>query len=101
MPLGLARAAIAPHMPTGLPLGAYGYGVFVGTQTLGGRSVSVIQHGGTINGFATGFWRMPQDDRVVIVLDNGMSHAVPAMTAGLAELLYAGRNPRPRATSAP
>ncbi len=87
-----AAAMIAPHMQTGLPLGAYGYGVFVGTQTLGGRPVTVIQHGGTINGFTTGFWRMPDEDRVVIVLDNGMSHAVPALTAALAGLLYAGRS---------
>jgi CubicO group peptidase (beta-lactamase class C family) len=95
-----AAAMVAPRMPTGLPLGAYGYGVFVGTQTLGGRPVTVIQHGGTINGFTTGFWRMPEEDRVVIVLDNGMSHAVPAMTAALAELLYAGRGAPPRATTA-
>jgi CubicO group peptidase (beta-lactamase class C family) len=95
-----SAAMVAPRVPTGLPLGAYGYGVFVGTQTLGGRPVTVIQHGGTINGFATGFWRMPEDDRVVIVLDNGMSHAVPAITAALAELLYAGRSAPPRATTA-
>ena len=85
-----ASAWIAPHIETGLPLGAYGYGVFVGKQTLGGRPVTVIQHGGTINGFTAGFWRMPDDDRVVIVLDNSMSHEVPGLTAGLAGLLYAG-----------
>jgi CubicO group peptidase (beta-lactamase class C family) len=84
-----AAAMVAPHVPTGLPLGAYGYGVFVGTQSLGGRPATVIQHGGTINGFTTGFWRMPAEDRVIIVLDNGMSPKVPALTAGLAELLYA------------
>jgi hypothetical protein len=32
---------------------------------------------------------MPAEDRVVIVLDNGMSPKVPALTSGLAELLYA------------
>jgi CubicO group peptidase (beta-lactamase class C family) len=85
-----ASAMVAPHMGTGTPLGAYGYGVFVGTQTLGSHPVTVIQHGGTINGFATGFWRMPDDGRVVIVLDNGMSHAVPALTAAIADLLYGG-----------
>jgi CubicO group peptidase (beta-lactamase class C family) len=86
----LARAMVSPHMDTGMPLGAYGYGVFVGRQTLGGRAVTVIQHGGTINGFTTGFWRMPDEDRVVVVLDNTMSHDVPALTAALAAALYAG-----------
>ena len=85
-----AAEMIAPQIETGLPLGAYGFGVFVGQQTLGGRPVRVIQHGGTINGFTTGFWRMPDEDRVVIVLDNGMSHEVPGLTAALAGMLYAG-----------
>jgi CubicO group peptidase (beta-lactamase class C family) len=83
-----ARAMFTPHADTGLPLGGYGFGVFVGTQTLGGRPVRVIQHGGTINGFTTGFWRMPDDDRVVVVLDNTMSPKTPTLTAALAEALY-------------
>jgi CubicO group peptidase (beta-lactamase class C family) len=85
---GTAAAMIATHTETGLPLGGYGFGVFVGKQTLGGRPVTVIQHGGTINGFTAGFWRMPDEDRVVIVLDNGMSHDVPSLTAALAGVLY-------------
>ena len=88
-----AAMMVAPHIQTGLPLGAYGFGVFVGTRSLGGRSVTVIQHGGTINGFTTGFWRMPEQDRVVIVLDNGMSHEIPALTAALAAVLYGGHPP--------
>ncbi|HEX3232759.1 MAG TPA: serine hydrolase domain-containing protein [Gemmatimonadales bacterium] len=92
-----AAAMVAPHLPTGLPLGAYGYGVFIGTQSLGGRPTTVIQHGGTIYGFTSGFWRMPSEDCVVIVLDNHMSHQVPALTAGLADVLYS----TPRAGSSP
>jgi len=83
-----AREMFAAHAETGLPLGGYGYGVFVGTQTLGGRPVRVIQHGGTINGFTAGFWRMPDDDRVVVVLDNTMSEHTPALAAALAATLY-------------
>jgi len=86
-----AAAMFSAHADTGLPLGGYGYGVFVGTQTLGGRPVRVIQHGGTINGFAAGFWRMPDEDRVVVVLDNTMNPKVPALTAALADLLYDAR----------
>lgn len=84
-----ARAMFTSHADTGLPLGGYGFGVFVGTQPLGGRAVRVIQHGGTINGFTTGFWRMPDEDRVVVVLDNTMSERTPALTAALAAALYA------------
>jgi CubicO group peptidase (beta-lactamase class C family) len=69
--------------------------------TLGGWQASVIQHGGAINGFATGFWRMPGEDRVVVVLDNRMSSQVPALTAGLAELLYSGCRENSRAAGAP
>ena len=83
-----ARLMFTPHADTGLPLGGYGFGVFVGTQTLGGRPVRVIQQGGTINGFMVGFWRMPEDDRVVIVLDNTMSPKTPTLTAALAAALY-------------
>jgi hypothetical protein len=60
------------------------------SRLLGGWQASVIQHGGTINGFATGFWRMPGEDGVVVVVDYGMSSQVPALTAGLAEQLYFG-----------
>jgi CubicO group peptidase (beta-lactamase class C family) len=88
-------AMVTSHLDTGLPLGGYGYGVFVGKQTLGGRPVTVIQHGGTINGFTAGFWRMPDEARVVIVLDNGMSHEVPSLVAGLAAVLYGERSQAP------
>jgi CubicO group peptidase (beta-lactamase class C family) len=83
------RRMETPSVDTGLPLGGYGYGVFVGTQRLGGRAVRVVQHGGTINGFTTGFWRMPDEGAAVVVLDNTMSHSTPALTAALAAALFA------------
>ena len=83
-----AREMFSSHVDTGLPLGGYGYGVFVGTQALAGHAVRVIQHGGTINGFRIGFWRMPDEDRVVIVLDNNMDVEVTALTTSLATELY-------------
>ena len=67
---------------------AVSYGVFVGKQTLGGRPLTVIQHGGTINGFSAGLWRMQDEDRVAIVPDNSMSHEVPSLNARLAAVLY-------------
>ena len=86
----LARRMFSAQVETGIPLGGYGYGVFVGRQALGGRDVRVIQHGGTIPGFVAGFWRMPDEQRVVIVLDNGMHQDVQALVRGLAEILYGG-----------
>ena len=83
-----ARAMFQPTVQTGLPPGGYGFGVFVGEQTLGGRKRAVVQHGGTIHGFTAGFWRMPAEGRVVVVLDNTMSHAVPKLVAALADATY-------------
>jgi CubicO group peptidase (beta-lactamase class C family) len=85
-----AALLATPQVATGLPLGGYGFGVFVGEQQLGGRTVRVIQHGGTINGFAAGFWRMPVEGAVVVVLDNTMSGATPTLTRSLADALFAG-----------
>lgn len=59
-----------PVITTNTPLGDYGFGVFIGDQQLGGKTVRVIQHGGVIAGFVTGFWRMPAERRTVIVLSN-------------------------------
>ena len=83
----LARATTA-HVETGIPLGGYGYGVFVGTQALGGRAVRVIQHGGTIPGFTAGYWRMPDEGAAVIVLSNLMGPGATELTAALAAALY-------------
>ena len=52
------------------------------------RAVKVVQHGGTISGFVTGFWRMPDDQRVVIVLSNLRSPRTPSLVGLLADRLY-------------
>jgi CubicO group peptidase (beta-lactamase class C family) len=84
-------AMTTPSIATGIPLGGYGFGVFIGDQTLGGRRVRVIQHGGTINGFTVGFWRMPAEGATVVVLDNTMSPKTPALTAALAGAVFGTR----------
>ena len=83
-----ASRMFSRHVETGLPLGGYGYGVFVGDYVLGGRAVRVIQHGDTVPGFVAGFWRMPDEGHAVIVLDNGMHQAVPELVQKLAEVLH-------------
>jgi CubicO group peptidase (beta-lactamase class C family) len=80
------------HVDTGVPLGRYGYGWFVGEGTFAGRKVGVVQHGGTIPGFTAGFWRM-DDGRTIVVLDNTMSPAVAELQRALAEIVYAGGPP--------
>jgi len=85
-----AARLVTPYVETGTPLGGYGYGWFIGPQTLGGRTVRVIQHGGTISGFVTGFWRMPDDGRAVVVLANTRAAATMGLVAALADALYGG-----------
>lgn len=77
------------HVETGVPLGRYGYGVFVGEGTFAGRRVGVVQHGGTIPGFTAGFRRM-DDGRTLVALDNTMSPAVAELLDGIAGILYGG-----------
>jgi CubicO group peptidase (beta-lactamase class C family) len=93
-----AAKLTTPYIETGTPLGGYGYGWFIGTQTLGGRAVRVIQHGGTISGFVTGFWRMPDDRRAVIVLANTRGAATTGLVGALADALYGGRPTLPTAS---
>lgn len=82
------RELYQPRMDTGLPPGRYGYGLFIGEQTLGGRKVLVIQHGGVISGFVTGFWRMPEDHRTVIVMSNLHGARTTRLVGAVAEGLY-------------
>ncbi|HTO72269.1 MAG TPA: serine hydrolase domain-containing protein [Gemmatimonadales bacterium] len=77
-----------PRIETGTPLGEYGFGLFIGDQQLGGKAVRVIQHGGVISGFVTGFWRMPNERRTVIVLSNLHSGRTPQLVGALADGLY-------------
>ena len=83
-----AGEMVVPRIATGTPLGSYGFGFFVGTERLGGRQVPVIQHGGTISGFVTGFWRMPDERRSVIVLSDRRSERTTDLVGALAAALY-------------
>jgi CubicO group peptidase (beta-lactamase class C family) len=84
----MVRELYQPRIQTGTPLGQYGYGLFIGEQQLGGHPVRVIQHGGIISGFVTGFWRMPDERRTVIVLSNLHSARTTQLAGALAEGLY-------------
>jgi CubicO group peptidase (beta-lactamase class C family) len=95
-----AAKLVTPYVATGTPLGGYGYGWFIGPQTLGGRTVRVVQHGGTISGFVTGFWRIPEDHLAVVVLANTRAAETTGLVGALADALYGGHpalpSPPPR-----
>jgi len=84
----------SPHAPVPAELVAeglppwYGFGVFVGKIALGTDSVMVTQHGGSIFGFRSGFWRMPNERNTIIVLDNSSSDAVAEIGRSIMMILY-------------
>jgi hypothetical protein len=77
----------------GLPP-AYGYGWFVGDVPVAGKKVRVVEHGGTIFGFAAGFWRMPEQRFTIIILDNSMSGSVREIGYGIRSILFDATPPR-------
>lgn len=81
----------------GLPP-SYGYGWFVGDVPVAGDTVKVIEHGGTIFGFATVFMRMPDDRNTIILLDNTMSGSIRKVGRGVMSILYGGTAVAPTQT---
>ena len=72
-------------------LSNYGYGWFIADFTIGdgGRKVKLIQHGGGINGFNTGFWRLVDDQHTIVVMDNTQCGAnLGGLRRGIANILY-------------
>jgi len=77
-----------PHFPArGL---AYGYGWMVGNLPVGRStdSMSVIQHGGGINGFNTLICRFPEDRSLVVLLNNTGGTRLGEMNRAIMGILY-------------
>jgi hypothetical protein len=74
----------------------YGYGWFVGNVPVGDTTVKIIEHGGSIFGFATGFWRMPEDHNTVIIMDNSSSREVRNIGKGIISILYGDTAAEPK-----
>ncbi len=74
----------------------YGYGWVIDKQPLGpGKAQRVtIGHGGGINGFSTLMRRLPEDRRLVILLNNTGGTNLRAISDGIMDVLY-GREPAP------
>ena len=86
-----------PHVDVpGEASGGYGYGWFTRTVQLGDTEVEVVEHGGGIPGFITGFWRIPADGHTIIAMDNTSSQQVGDLVHGIAAILYGEPAPEPK-----
>lgn len=75
-------------------LDGYGYGWFVKNIEVGDESVRIIEHGGGLDGFVTGFRRFPAAGHLIVVTDNTMGE-VPALVDGITQILYGEAPPEP------
>ncbi|UCD24268.1 MAG: serine hydrolase [Gemmatimonadota bacterium] len=76
----------------------YGYGWGIQDVPLGadGAMIKLVAHGGGINGFVTGFWRLVDDGYVVIVMDNTEGSHVGDVQRGIVDILYGRKPGKPR-----
>lgn len=72
----------------------YGWGVNEG-RTFGDKDVTVVGHGGGINGFNTLIQRIPEDGHMVVLLNNTGGTNLGGMSAGVFEILYGGEADQP------
>ena len=79
-------------------LNNYAYGWGVRDLEVGDSTTKLISHGGGINGFITGFWRLVDDEHTIIVMDNTAGNRVGAISRGIANILY-GEEPAAPAQS--
>ncbi|HYO47373.1 MAG TPA: serine hydrolase, partial [Gemmatimonadota bacterium] len=91
------EAYFSPHAETGGPDPArYAYGWFVRDVPMGPDTVHVIEHGGGIFGFTTGFWRIPEERRTVIVMDNTAGTRNEEILRGIVAIFHDQAPPEPR-----
>lgn len=68
----------------------YGYGWIIRQQKIGkkGKSVNVIEHGGGIHGFSTGFRRLVDDKHAIVIMDNTSGNSNGRIMNGIVNILY-------------
>jgi CubicO group peptidase (beta-lactamase class C family) len=79
----------APHVAMASADGPhYAYGWMLQSVAVGSDTVRVIEHGGGIFGFTTGFWRMPDDRRTIILIDNTNGNQNDEIMRGILAILH-------------
>ena len=70
--------------------GSYGYGWHVNYIPIENSkdSLKVISHGGGINGFNTNIFRIPEDDNLIVLLNNTGGANLNAITLSIKNILY-------------
>jgi len=78
--------------------GHYGYGWFIGKQSIGNTndSLSVIAHGGGINGFNTLISRIPSDKNLIVLFNNTGGAALNEMNTAIMGILYGTSYNKPK-----
>ncbi|MGC4022252.1 MAG: serine hydrolase domain-containing protein [Cyclobacteriaceae bacterium] len=78
----------AKHIPTGW--GHYGYGWNIEEMSIGNtmEKISMVGHGGGINGFHTELTRIQSDKSFIILLDNTGGAPLVEMTKAIVAILY-------------
>jgi len=77
-------------------LSNYGYGWYVQKAPVGPSKAerTVFQHGGSINGFSSTIFRVPEDRLLIVLLNNTGGAPLTAMAQGIGDILF-GREPQP------
>lgn len=87
----------APHVPMAGAEGPhYGYGWMIHDMGFGTDTVHMIEHGGGIFGFTTGFWRMPEERRTIILIDNATGSRNTEIMRGIVTILLGGEVTEPQ-----
>jgi CubicO group peptidase (beta-lactamase class C family) len=79
-------------------LNDYGYGWGIRRRPFGGNNSErlVISHGGGINGFNTLIVRIPDDRRVIVLLNNTGRGPLDALATGIVDVLNGRTPPQPK-----
>ena len=86
----------SPLMPDGD--GKYGYGWSIGDLPVGtlGDSVSIVAHGGGINGFNTLIVRVPKEEDLIVLLNNTGGTNLREMAMGINNILHGEKAEMPK-----
>lgn len=90
------KLMFTPHMRDGDS--QYGYGWAVGKMPVGksADSVSIVAHGGGINGFNTLIVRFPEEDDLVVLLNNTGGTRLREMALGINSILHGAEAEMPK-----